>query len=85
MSQERARSIAAEALQSIRCSEGGRLSELSGGADEGAFWHFTADDYAAQERGLIPGTKSFFVDKLDGRLWSSSEATAFWALSRTSG
>ena len=43
-----------------------------------------ARDLEAQAQGLIPGTRMFWVDMLDGRLWSRDEAAAFWRLSSKS-
>jgi hypothetical protein len=74
LSQAAAREIARESLASLTEDEKADLSALSDGEDEGAFWHFSVEDYAAQARGLIPGKRRFLVDKLDGHLWSHEEA-----------
>ena len=84
VTEEEAKAIAQTAFDGLRGDFAGTFSELSDGGDEGAFWHFTVEDFEAQARGVIPGTRSFIVDKVDGRLWSQDEVTEFWRLSARS-
>jgi hypothetical protein len=81
LSKATAREIARASLSSLAEDEKADLSALSDGEDEGAFWHFSVEEFAAQARGLSPGTRRLLVDKLDGHLWTHEEATSFWRLS----
>jgi len=83
VSRDQAQALALQAFRSIRESTSDIFSDLSEPEDEGACWIFSAENYTAQERGVIPGARSIRVDKLDGHIWSQSEAAAFLRLSAT--
>jgi hypothetical protein len=78
-----ARTLAVGALRSVRERAPDSYSDLDDGDDEGACWLFQADNFTAQEQGVIPGVRSIRVDKLDGHIWSETETTAFLVLSST--
>jgi hypothetical protein len=78
-----ARALAVEALGSLRERAPDSYSDLDEGNDEGACWLFQAENFTAQEQGVIPGVRSFRIDKLDGHVWSETETVAFLALSST--
>ncbi len=78
-----ARRVVEQALRSLPALDRADLSALSSGSNEGACWHFSAQDYSARARDLLPRERVFLVDRLDGHLWSAEESAAFYALSAT--
>ena len=70
-----------EAFRAAREKVSDTFADLGEGEDEGAYWRFSAENLTAQEQEIIPGIRSFLIDKGDGHLWSEAEAAAFVALS----
>jgi len=60
---------------------GSKLDVLSEGLDDLLWWSFYAEDIEAVEKGMIPGTVTIDVDKLDGHLRTHEEYSEWLKLS----
>jgi len=77
---DQAESIARKVYEEL-LKGGLRLDVLSEELDDVLWWSFYAEDIDAVQRGIIPGTVTIAVDKLDGHLRTLQEYSEWLKLS----
>jgi hypothetical protein len=65
------------------CDQGRPLDEPGSGLSEPMWWEFFSSDRDAQAQELIPGGIFIPVDKIDGHVYSTAEAQAFYDIQLT--